>query len=113
MLPHVALLNCNSVSQRECYDMHLLQCRPWGACVAGRAVAPRVVAGRSYFVSLFPCPLSYSQEAIMHSVAYSARHAVVTRPAIWESLEPRRLLSAGFVETRLVSDIPGFAAHTD
>jgi uncharacterized protein (TIGR03118 family) len=49
----------------------------------------------------------------MHSVAYSARHAVLTRPAIWESLEPRRLLSAGFVETRLVSDIPGFAAHTD
>jgi uncharacterized protein (TIGR03118 family) len=30
-----------------------------------------------------------------------------------ERLEQRRLLSAGFVETNLVSDIPGFAAHTD
>ena len=49
----------------------------------------------------------------MRSVMNNARHAVITGPAIWEPLESRRLLSAGFVETRLVSDIPGFAAHAD
>ena len=40
--------------------------------------------------------------------------SAVDRP-ILECLEQRRLLSAspGFVEMKLVSDIPGFAAHTD
>lgn len=48
-----------------------------------------------------------------------AQHVEETRPshavrrALIEPLEVRSLLSAGFVETALVSDIPGAAPHTD
>jgi hypothetical protein len=38
--------------------------------------------------------------------------AVVCRPIV-ECLEDRSLPSVGFVETPLVSNIPGLAAHTD
>src|SRR5438270_7670850 len=35
-----------------------------------------------------------------------------SRPVL-EGLEQRCLLDAGFVQTNLVSDVPGLAAHTD
>jgi len=51
----------------------------------------------------------------MRELSSRSRSLAHARQPLHESLEQRRLLSAnpGFVETNLVSDIPGFAAHTD